>query len=39
MAKCDECSAAVQICEKCDGAGKKRWSGECSSAAARDTCA
>jgi DnaJ-class molecular chaperone len=30
VTKCDECSAAVQICERCDGAGRKRWSGECS---------
>jgi hypothetical protein len=30
MTKCDECNAAVQICERCDGVGKKRWSGECS---------
>ena len=30
VVKCDECSSAVQVCEKCDGAGRKRWSGECS---------
>ena len=30
VVKCDECSSAVQVCERCDGAGRKRWSGECS---------
>ena len=30
MVKCDECSSTVMVCEKCDGNGRKRWSGECS---------
>ena len=30
VVKCDECGSAVQVCERCDGAGRKRWSGECS---------